>query len=119
MESEFAAWQEQMSGTVAQAPGFVSQEVLPADPPVQEDWVIVQRFETRAAAQDWLDSSTRAAMVEQIAGALEGDDTVSVLAGGVRTPQQAATAVIRTSVAPRVTDDEGRDGGVDRRVVRR
>lgn len=103
MEAAFASWQERMSRTVAQAPGFVNQEVIPARPPVQADWVVVQRFETRAAAQAWLDSSTRADMVEQIAEALEGDDTVSILVGGVRTPQSAATAVIRTSVEPQAT----------------
>lgn len=103
MEPTFAEWQERMSRTIAQAPGFVDQEVIPANPPVQEDWVIVQRFTTRAAAQAWLDSSTRADMMDQIAGALEGDDTVSILVGGVRTPQSAATAVIRTRVEPRST----------------
>lgn len=103
MEQEFASWQERMSRVVAGVPGFVSQEVIPANPPVQEDWVIVQRFETRAAAQGWLDSAARADMLEQIAGALEGDDAVSVVVGGVRTPQTAATAVIRTSVGPRAT----------------
>lgn len=104
MESEFAAWQERMSRVVGQAAGFMSQEIIAAKPPVQEDWVIVQRFVSREAAQAWLDSSKRAEMLGHIAGALEGGDTVSMVVGGVRTPQAAATAVIRTAVDPRVTE---------------
>lgn len=104
MQPEFASWQERMSRVVARAPGFMSQEVIPANPPVQEDWVIIQRFDARAAAQAWLDSRTRAEMLAQIAGALEGVETVSMVVGGVRMPQTAATAVIRTAVDPRATE---------------
>ena len=33
-EEAFAAWQERMSALVSEAPGFVSQEVIPANPPL-------------------------------------------------------------------------------------
>jgi len=93
-----------MSNVVAQAAGFMSQEVLPANPPVQEDWVIIQRFDSRGAAQAWLRSPARAQMLDQIAGALEGSETVSMVVGGVRTPQTAATAVIQTAVGAQATE---------------
>ena len=41
MSEEFARWQAAISAAVAEFPGFITQSVLPPNPPVQADWVIV------------------------------------------------------------------------------
>lgn len=98
-DEEFAAWQRRMSVLVSEAPGFVSQEVIPADPPMQPDWTIIQRFESRDDASVWLASEARATMVEEIGDLLEGADDISVMEqpGPSR---KGGTAVIRATVAP-------------------
>jgi hypothetical protein len=96
----FAGWQARMSARVARAPGFVSQQIIPADPPAQPDWVIIQRFDTRADARAWLDSDARADMLADAGDILVGDDSISVLDEAVDAEGQGSTAVIRTDVLP-------------------
>ena len=98
-EEEFASWQRRMSTLVAEAPGFVSQEVIPADPPLQADWTIIQRFASRDDASSWLASGTRAAMLEEVSDLLEGDDAISVMDQAAQ-HRKGSAAVIRSSVAP-------------------
>jgi antibiotic biosynthesis monooxygenase (ABM) superfamily enzyme len=73
--------------------------MIPADPPLQPDWTIIQRFASRDDASNWLASETRANMLEEVSDLLEGDDAISVMEQAART-QTGSTAVIRTSVAP-------------------
>lgn len=97
--SQFASWQEKMSEAAAQAPGFVSQETIPADPPVQEDWVIIQRFRSRDDARAWLASAERARMLREAQALLQGQDAISIMDDTSQSPaRQASTAVIRTRV---------------------
>jgi antibiotic biosynthesis monooxygenase (ABM) superfamily enzyme len=97
--AQFTCWQEQMSEVAAQAPGFVSQEIIPADPPVQEDWVIIQRFRSREDARAWLGSADRARMLREAEVLLQGQDAISIMDGTTRpAARQASTAVIRTRV---------------------
>jgi antibiotic biosynthesis monooxygenase (ABM) superfamily enzyme len=98
-ENEFASWQRRMSALVSGTPGFVSEEVIPADPPLQADWTIIQRFACREDASNWLASAARAAMLEQVADLLEGEDAISIMEQAGR-PHRGSTAVIRSSVAP-------------------
>jgi antibiotic biosynthesis monooxygenase (ABM) superfamily enzyme len=44
MAEEFGQWQSAISAAAAEFPGFMTQSVLPPNPPVQVDWVIQQRF---------------------------------------------------------------------------
>jgi len=97
-DKEFAAWQRRISVLVSEAPGFVSQEVIPADPPLQPDWTIIQRFASRDDASDWLASETRSTMLEEVSDLLEGDDAISVMEQAARS-RKGSTAVIRATVA--------------------
>jgi hypothetical protein len=98
-EGSYAAWQERMSERVAEADGFLGQQLVPANPPSQPDWVIIQRFSSRDEARAWLDSSERADMLAEASDIFTGDDSIAVLDQASGSPQ-AATAVIRTTVAP-------------------
>ena len=51
----FARWQTDTSAVVAAFPGFIEQQLIPPRPPLQVDWVIVQRFHSLEQAKAWLD----------------------------------------------------------------
>ncbi|XYD07103.1 antibiotic biosynthesis monooxygenase [Methylobacterium sp. NMS12] len=52
----FARWQTDTSAVVAAFPGFIEQQLIPPRPPLQVDWVIVQRFHSLEQAKTWLAS---------------------------------------------------------------
>ena len=61
---DFARWQGETSNMVSSFPGFVEQRLMPPNPPLQVDWVILQRFHTMEAAQRWLASTERQTRIE-------------------------------------------------------
>jgi uncharacterized protein len=97
-EEAFAAWQQRMSELVARAPGFRAHGFTPPDPPVQLDWVIMERFSSRATARAWLDSPERQAQLTQIADLIDGDQSISIIDEAPATRSRATTAVILTTV---------------------
>jgi len=97
----FAVWLEEISAVVAGFPGFIKQTVMPPSPPVQVDWVILQRFASTATAVAWLNSGQRLKRVEDAAPMLVGRDDVNIIgdtATGVL-PSPVA-AVISTRIKP-------------------
>lgn len=98
---EFTRWQLRIGGVVAGAPGFVDQEVIPPSPPVQPDWVIVQRFASVEAARAWLGSAERGRLIEQAQPWLVGQDDVHLVRGGDEHGSASpVSAVISTLVEP-------------------
>jgi uncharacterized protein len=98
---DFARWQAQTSDLVAGFPGFVEQRLLPPNPPLQVDWVILQRFNTLEGAQRWLGSSERQTRLEGAAPMLVGRDDVHIVRddeGGIK--PAPVSAVISTRVKP-------------------
>jgi hypothetical protein len=75
----FARWQGETSTTIAVFPGFIEQRLMPPKPPLQLDWVILQRFTTLEHAQRWLGSSERAKRLEGVASLLVGRDDVHIV----------------------------------------
>ena len=53
MTEQFASWQSKISAAIAGFPGFTGQSVLPPNPPLQVDWVILQRFASAEAGSAW------------------------------------------------------------------
>lgn len=97
----FAAWQESVGLAIASHAGFLDQKVIPPSPPAQVDWVILQRFSTMEAAQQWLHSATRAQLLEGAQGLLAGHDDIHILhdgSGGVL--PAPVSVVISTRVKP-------------------
>jgi antibiotic biosynthesis monooxygenase (ABM) superfamily enzyme len=98
---DFARWQGQTSDLVAGFSGFVEQRLLPPNPPLQVDWVILQRFNTLEDAQRWLASSERQTRIEGAAPMLVGRDDVHIVRddeGGIK--PAPVSAVISTRVKP-------------------
>lgn len=98
---DFARWQGETSTVVATFPGFVEQRLMPPNPPLQVDWVILQRFDTSEDAQRWLSSAKRQARLEGVAPMVIGRDDVHIVRddeGGIK--PAPASAVISTRVLP-------------------
>ena len=98
---DFARWQGETSNLIASFPGFVEQRLMPPNPPLQVDWVILQRFHTMDDAQCWLASTERQTRVEGAAPFLIGRDDVHIVRDdeGGRKPAPVS-AVISTRVKP-------------------
>lgn len=75
----FARWQGETSTTIAAFPGFIEQRLMPPKPPLQLDWVILQRFASFDDAQRWLGSPERAKRLEEAAPLLVGRDDVHIV----------------------------------------
>jgi antibiotic biosynthesis monooxygenase (ABM) superfamily enzyme len=98
---DFARWQGETSSFIQHFPGFVEQRLLPPNPPLQVDWVILQRFATLADAQRWLGSPERQKRIEGAAPMLVGRDDVHIVqdeAGGIK-PAPVST-IISTRIKP-------------------
>jgi antibiotic biosynthesis monooxygenase (ABM) superfamily enzyme len=98
---DFARWQGETSTAIATFTGFVEQRLMPPNPPVQVDWVILQRFDTMADAQRWLGSTERQTRIEGAAPMLIGRDDVHIVRddqGGIK--PAPVSAVISTRVLP-------------------
>ncbi|MDO8973233.1 antibiotic biosynthesis monooxygenase [Reyranella sp.] len=98
---EFARWQGETSSAISRFPGFLEQQLLPPNPPLQVDWVILQRFASLADAQRWLGSAERQKRIAGAAQMLVGQDDVHIVqdeADGIR-PAPVST-IISTRVKP-------------------
>lgn len=97
----FARWQAETSAVVATFPGFIEQRLLPPHPPLQVDWVILQRFGSLEHAKAWLGSPERKARIEGAAAMLAGRDDVHIVQDDASAARTApACAVISTRVKP-------------------
>jgi len=98
---DFARWQGETSTFISGFPGFVEQRLMPPNPPLQVDWVILQRFATVADAQRWLGSAERQTRIEGAAPMLIGRDDVHIVRddeGGMK--PAPVSAMISTRVRP-------------------
>jgi antibiotic biosynthesis monooxygenase (ABM) superfamily enzyme len=97
----FARWQDETSRVIATFPNFLEQKVIPPSPPIQIDWVILQRFANTAAATAWLESAERLKRLAAAAPMLLGRDDVHLVkdgdAGALPSP---VSAVISTRIKP-------------------
>jgi antibiotic biosynthesis monooxygenase (ABM) superfamily enzyme len=101
MAEEFGRWQSEISAAAAEFPGFITQSVLPPNPPLQVDWVIQQRFTNVEAASAWLRSARRSRLLDAAQSMLAGPDDVHLVrdtAGGAR--PAPVSAVISSRVRP-------------------
>jgi len=97
----FAAWQSETSAIVAAFPGFIERTVMPPSPPVQVDWVIMQRFVSTQAAVAWLNSEKRQKQLQEAAPMLVGQDDVHIVADdGAGVLPSPVSAVMSTLVKP-------------------
>ncbi|MDP4024169.1 antibiotic biosynthesis monooxygenase [Methylobacterium sp. NEAU 140] len=97
----FAQWQGGTGAVIAGFPGFIEQRLMPPQPPLQVDWVILQRFLSLEDAQRWLSSPERQARIEGAAAMLVGRDDVHIVNDAASAARTApVSAVISTRVKP-------------------
>ncbi|WP_382304677.1 hypothetical protein [Herbiconiux sp. UC225_62] len=96
--AEYAAWQEKVGRRIEEWPGFLDRRVIRPDPPLQVDWVIVQRFRDIDAARGWLQSADRMALLEEIKGHFIGNDDVHLFTEDTEKPAEAASVLISSRV---------------------
>ena len=94
----FSAWQKNISEVVSRRPGFIKQTVIPPSPPVQLDWVILQRFTDRDSALAWLNSADRKRLVAEAGDMLVGQDDVHLLRDDTEAVAAPVSAVISTRI---------------------
>ncbi|RPH58252.1 MAG: antibiotic biosynthesis monooxygenase, partial [Acidobacteria bacterium] len=66
-EREYRAWQQRIDAEAARFPGFLSNEVFPPVPGLQDEWVVLARFDSPEHLQGWLVSDVRKLLVEEAA----------------------------------------------------
>ena len=101
MAEQFGQWQSAISTAAAEFPGFITQSVLPPNPPLQMDWEIQQRFADVEAAAAWLRSERRTRLVDAAQPMLAGHDDVHLVrdsTAGVR--PAPVSAVISSRIRP-------------------
>ncbi|KAB1072047.1 antibiotic biosynthesis monooxygenase [Methylobacterium planeticum] len=97
----FAQWQGGTSAVISAFPGFIEQRLMPPHPPLQVDWVILQRFVSLEHAKKWLSSAERQSRIEGAAPMLVGRDDVHIVNDDASAARTApASAVISTRVKP-------------------
>ena len=101
-EGAFAGWLTELNKTVAKFPGYISAVVIPPVPPLQADWVMVQRFQTLGQLGAWLDSDARRSLLARSTSLLVDEGTTNVIEGTSTdaSPQDMVTEIITVSVKP-------------------
>ncbi|MDQ3636412.1 MAG: antibiotic biosynthesis monooxygenase [Actinomycetota bacterium] len=101
-EGAFAGWLTELNKTIATFPGYVSAVVIPPVPPLQSDWVMVQRFQTIEELRAWLDSDARRSLLDESASLLVDEGTTNVIQGTNTelSPHDMVTEIITVSVKP-------------------
>jgi antibiotic biosynthesis monooxygenase (ABM) superfamily enzyme len=97
---DFARQQQQINDVVARFPGFLDHQVLPPAPPVQPDWVIVQRFTSVSAARAWLGSKERQQLVATMQPWLIGEDDIHLIEDDDGGQPTAVSAIISMRIVP-------------------
>lgn len=66
-EEAFRAWQRRIAAVQARFQGFQGYKFEPPVPGVQDDWVVILRFDSQSHLEDWLNSPERLQLVEEAA----------------------------------------------------
>ncbi len=101
-EGAFAGWLTEFNKIVSTFSGYVSAVVVPPVPPLQSNWVMVQRFQTIEELRAWLDSEARRSLLDKSASLLVDEGTTNVIQGSNTelSPQDMVTEIITVSVKP-------------------
>lgn len=101
-EGAFARWLTELNKIVATFPGYVSAIVIPPAPPAQQDWVMVQRFQTLEQLRSWLDSDARRSLLDKSTSLLADEGTTNVVEGANTelSPNDMVTEIITVNVKP-------------------
>ena len=98
-KDEYLRWQAEISDLCRTFPGFEAMEVVPPVPGIQDDYVVVFRFDSFPHLDAWLRSDARKALLARGENLFAGDARQQVVAGS-RPPTRGAGIVVSTRVKP-------------------
>lgn len=97
-EGEYEDWQTKIDAVAETFAGFEGSEVLRPRAGVQDDWVVVYRFDSAATLTDWMRSEARSELLEQAAPYLQRrSEHIVATPGGSARP---VTVVVSQRVDP-------------------
>ncbi|MDX2675471.1 antibiotic biosynthesis monooxygenase [Streptomyces sp. NY05-11A] len=103
-EREYEKWQEDVNAAAADYPGYLGVEVT-RPTGLQPEWVVVYRFDSVAHLQAWINSATRARLLDVGDRYLDGPGTQQVVSGGGRPTDPLVTVVVTHRVDPAQVDE--------------
>ncbi|NQU37095.1 MAG: antibiotic biosynthesis monooxygenase [Actinobacteria bacterium] len=74
-EGQYREWQKRMADVMGQQPGSIGWTVQEPIPGLQDDWVVMTRFDSETHLNGWLQSETRAKMLAEADGMIEQSRT--------------------------------------------
>ncbi|WP_158019133.1 antibiotic biosynthesis monooxygenase [Mycobacterium basiliense] len=92
-EDDYLTWQKRAHSAASRYPGYVGCE-LQAPSGGQKDWVGVYRFDSVANAQNWINSETRQALLNEAAEMFAGPGTRQVVARSTKANDALVTVVV-------------------------
>ena len=98
--ARYSHWLGRVAARLGAWPGFTGQEVIPPTPPVQSDWVAVQRFDNAADARRWLQSADLAALTDEVRDLFVGQEDIHLLPDAGQPRSTAVSAVVSFQVPP-------------------
>jgi hypothetical protein len=102
-ENEYLRWQTEIDDECRTFPGFEGCEVIPPVPGIQENHVVIYRFDSFPHLDAWLHSDARQALLARSQGLFASEPRQHVVAGR-GSAQEASGMVVSTRVKP------GREG---------
>jgi antibiotic biosynthesis monooxygenase (ABM) superfamily enzyme len=64
-EQDFIPWQEKFLNAQEKAPGYMGSEMFRPVPGIQDNWVVIFRFDTREHLDEWLESEPRKKLLRE------------------------------------------------------
>jgi len=98
-KDEYLRWQAEINDLCRTFPGFEAMEVVPPVPGIQDDYVVVFRFDSSPHLDAWLRSDSRKALLARGENLFAGDARQHVVAGS-RPATRGAGIVVSTRVKP-------------------
>src|SRR2546427_7236196 len=106
-KDESLRWQAEINALCRTFPGFEAMEVVPPVPGIQDDYVVVFRFDAFPHLDAWLRSDSRKALLARGESLFAGDARQHVVAGsrpatrgaGIVVSTRSSSPAVRTSIA--------------------
>jgi antibiotic biosynthesis monooxygenase (ABM) superfamily enzyme len=99
LEQPYQEWQKDLNREASKYPGFLGAEINPPTA-VQQEWVVVYRFDSVPHVMAWLNSATRQERLAVGQQFFEGPGTQQVLGGGARQADPLVTVAVSHRVSP-------------------
>ena len=97
-ENEYLRWQAEINDECRTFPGFEGDEVIPPVPGIQDDYVVIYRFDSFPHLDAWLRSDARQAQLARSQDVL--DESQQQIVAGRGTAQHVSGMVVATRVKP-------------------